>query len=103
MKVYVCYEENNHDIAIDCGAINALIVFDTAEKAKRWFTVRANNGVDDGFVIDADNDIFEGLAFDEERLLKAIEGGWASITMFRGYQENWDESFEICVYGQEVQ
>lgn len=103
MKVFVCYEENNHALAIECGGITDLTVFDTAEKAKRWFTGRVNEGVDDGFVMDAENDVFEGLAFDEQRLLKAIEDGWASITMYRGWQENWDESYAICVYEQEVQ
>lgn len=98
MKVFVCYEENNYALAIECGAITDLTVFDTAEKAKLWFAGQANKAIDNGFVMDAESD-----AFGEERLLKEIENGWAALTMFRGYQENWDESYTICVYEKEIQ
>ena len=104
MKVYVCYELNNHELAIDAGQMTDLTVCSTKEKAKKWFIERAEKGKEEGFIPDTEDMMTgEGDAIVEKEVEKEIEKGYAQLTMFSGYQENWDESYEICVYEKEVE
>ena len=102
-EVFICYEENSHAFAIECGAITDITVFSTAEKALSWFKERVKKGIDSGFVIDRDDTAVTGMNIVYLPNVEArIKEGFAALTMFRGWQENWDESYDICVCRQEV-
>lgn len=103
MKVFVCYEENSHELAMECGAITELTVFSTAEQALKWFKKRIFQGVYDGFFMDIEDEaVTEKNNLYISNLKKRIDEGFASLTMFRDHQENWNESFTICVCAEEV-
>ena len=101
--VFVCYEENRHSLAAENGAITDLCIKKSLGDAIGWLYDRLKVGKDGGFVIDAEAEEREGGDVKEELILKSIESGIASITMFAGYQENWDESYDIVVEVKEVQ
>lgn len=103
MKVFVCYEAYNHALAVECGAVNQLTVFGNEVQAIDWMYDRLHIGKEDGFVIDSECEMLnDGGDIDEVLLLGEIENKFASVTMFSGYQENWDESFDIAIEVKEV-
>jgi hypothetical protein len=104
MKVYVCYEENNHDYAIECGAISDLAVYDTPEKALLWFAERVSEGLKDGFVLDSEDPAYiNNNVYDMKKVAQDLQSSeFVSLTLFNGYQENWDESYAICIDVKEV-
>lgn len=89
MNIFACYEVNSHSLAIEAGAINNFCLFSKWDKVKVWFEKAIAQGIHYGFVIE------------EERLnnLDAITSTPAEIrlTLFKGHQGNWDESYEITV------
>ena len=104
MKVYVCYELNNHELAIENGSMQELTVFVSPEKAREWFLKRIEQGKKDGFLLDREDEmIAEDQTIDEEKIIENIGEGYAELTMFAGYQENWNESYAICVFEKEVE
>lgn len=103
MIVYVCYEENNHELANENGAIEYLTVFDDAEKAMDWFRQRVVSGRNAGYMMDAEDEkVHEHGLLDECKVFEDIEKGWATLTLFNGWRENWDDSYAICVGKKEV-
>jgi hypothetical protein len=104
MKAYVCYEENNHDYIIECGAISDLSVYSTPEKALLWFAERVSEGLKNGFVIDSDDPTYiHNNVYDLKQIAKNLESDqYVSLTLFNGYQENWDESYAVCIDVKEV-
>lgn len=98
MKVFVCYEGNNHALAIESGAINQLTVFSNKATAIDWFFDRIKVAKDYGFIIDKESDLLNNGEVDKKLILGAIKTNeYVSVTMFSGWQENWDESFDIVI------
>lgn len=104
MEVYVCYEENNHDQAIQKGTISDMAVLLFPDKAKEWFLERVKAGKEEGFFIDKENEMSRGDGdVNEEALARNIREGYAELILFAGYQENWDESYSIIVQEMEAE
>ena len=101
--VFVCYEENRHSLAAENGAITDLCIKKSLGDAIDWIYDRLKVAKDEGFVIDAEAGELEDGDVKEELILKSIESECVSLTMFRGWQENWDESYESVVEVKEVQ
>lgn len=98
LHMFVCYEENKHDLAIESGAINQLTVFSNKATAIDWFFDRIKVAKDYGFVIDKESDLLNNGEVDKKLILGAIKTNeYVSVTMFSGWQENWDESFDIVI------
>jgi len=104
MKVYACYEENNHAYLIECGAITDFTIYDTPEKALLWFAERVSEGVKNGHIIDSDDpNYINNNVCDMKQISNDLkDDNFVSLTMFNGYQENWDESYAICIDVKEV-
>lgn len=84
MKNYVVYESNYGDLIIEgCSATNIIGVFTSYEKALKCFNNQINKGIEDGFVKDGE--------YTESK----ISVPYKHITMFSGYQENWNRYYEI--------
>lgn len=96
--VFLCYEENRHQLVNECGAINELKVFCSKVSAVKWAAERVKKATDNGYIIDTEyGDVIPDKLFkelDEDRCI--------DITMFNGYQENWDVSYDIIVQKLEV-
>lgn len=101
--VFVCYEENRHELATENGAITDLCVKKNFSDAISWVYDRLKLGADSGFVVDKEAEELEDGDVSEAKLLDDIEKGIIAITMFSGYQENWDESYDIVVEVKEVE
>jgi len=98
-KVYLCYEVNNHQLALECGAVNGIKTFGSIDKTVEWVLERVKCGTDDGYIVDAE---YGEVTLD--RLIKELnDDGGIYITMFNGYQENWDVSYDIIVQRTEVE
>lgn len=98
-KVYLCYEVNNHQLALECGAVNEIKAFGSVDKTAAWVLERVKCGTDDGYIVDAE---YGEVTLD--RLIKELnDDGCVYITMFNGYQENWDVSYAIIVQRTEVE
>lgn len=100
--VFVCYEENRHDLAYENGAVTDLCVKKSFSEAVGWIYERLKSGKKSGFVVDKEAEELEDYGISEKKLLKSLEKGVVSITMFSGYQENRDESYDIVVEAKEV-
>lgn len=87
MNIYACYEVNCHSLAIEASGINHFCLFSNWDMVKRWFDKAIAQGIHDGFVIDEDS----------PDKLDAITPAEVSLTMFRGRQENWNESYDITI------
>ena len=95
-RVFVCSEVNHHELVIECGEVNALTVIESEDTAYKWVCERIKEGECDGFIKDRDYD------YSEENVKNEIADGFFTITMFREYQENWNESFDITVERKEI-
>lgn len=96
--VFLCYEENRHQLAIECGAVNEITAFDGYGKAAAWALKRVECGQNDGYIVDTE---YGEVTLD--RLIKELEDEECiDITMFNGYQENWDVSYDVIVRKAEV-
>ena len=102
MTVYFCYEENAHDLAIEYGTFSSTVLFDSAEKALVWFQERVLAGKIEGFVLDAENENVSANECNYDAVKNELERGFVSLLMFLGHQNNWDESYSICVERKEV-
>lgn len=91
--VYVCYEENYNDLLIENGTFDALCIKDTFDKAYQYLSEQIASGIIDGFVED------EGTVNEpKENIEKDIaEHGKFSTIMFKGRQENDNESYAIVI------
>lgn len=96
--VLLCYEENRHQLARECGAIEKLQAFGSVSKAVQWVLDRVKEGTDDGYIVDKE---YGEVARD--RLFEEILEGGIDITLFNGYQENWDVSYDIIAQKVEVE
>lgn len=98
-KVYLYYEVNNHQLALECGVVNEIKAFGDINKTVAWVLERVKYGTDDGYIVDAE---YGEVTLD--RLIKELnDDGGIYITMFNGYQENWDVSYDIIVQRTEVE
>lgn len=86
---YVCYEANENQLAVECGTVNQVRIIRNEEDVHSWIKERIAQEIKDGFVIDDDYE------FSEEKVKKEIKRGYVGVMMFRSYQENWGECFEI--------
>lgn len=102
LYVFVCYEENKHDIAIECGSISDLTVFNNAAMATEWFFKRLDVAKNSGFVIDSESELLKDGEISKKLVAEEIENREVSVTMFSGWQENWDESYDIVIQLKEV-
>ena len=97
--VFLCYEENRHQLACECGAVSGLKAFCGIGKAAAWALERVECGQNDGYIVDTE---YGKVTLD--RLLEELkEDEYIDITMFNGYQENWDVSYDIVVQKALVQ
>lgn len=97
--MYLCYEVNNHQLALECGAVNEIKAFCSINKTVEWVLERVKCGTDDCYIVDAE---YGEVTLD--RLIKKLnDTGGIYITMFNGYQENWDVSYDIIVQRTEVE
>ena len=91
--VFLCYEENRHQLASECGAVNELKAFGGIGKAAAWALERVECGQNDGYIVDTE---YGEVTLDS--LIKELEEDKCiDITMFNGHQENWDVSYDIIV------
>lgn len=95
--VFVC-----HVLATGSGAISQLTVFNNAAKATDWLYDRLRTAKEDGFVIDNESDLLKDGGIDKAAILDALDKKFVSVTMFSGWQKNWDESFDIVIEVKEV-
>ena len=102
MTVYVCYEENRNSLVVENGPVDELRVCRTAELAMRWFLERIKEAEEYDFVKDIEDVKVVDKAVDSQKLLNEIENGFSSLTVFKGWQENWDVSYTICTRRREV-
>ena len=111
MNVYVCYNENNHELAWEFGAVGDIQIFGSSEKAIDWFISQVIEGVGQNcFLPDEENEITLSIKQDGENtsvnreIIDRIfsKNGKLYITMFRDRQENWDVSYDIVVQTHEV-
>ncbi len=98
-SVFLCYEENRHQLASECGAIDELKAFGNKGHAVAWVLERVEHGTGDGYIIDAEY----GEATLDRLFKELTKDGNIDITMFNGYQENWDVSYDIIVQKVEVE
>lgn len=98
MNVYLCYEENNHQLAFECGTIDELTAFGEIGKAVVWAYDRIKHGTNDGYIVDAEY----GDVTPDRLLNELTTDGSIDITLFNGYQENWDVSYDVIVRKVEV-
>lgn len=99
IKVYLCYEENRNQLFLECGAVDELKAFGSIDKTVEWVLERVKCGTDDGYIVDAE---YGEVTLD--RLIKELnDDGGIYITMFNGYQENWDVSYDIIVQRTEAE
>lgn len=84
-ELFLCYEENNHDIALECGAVNEIKAFSNKEKVIEWANQRIKSAILSGFIIDEEIKDVES----------EIDSCNFSITMFLDHQENWNSSYDI--------
>lgn len=97
--VFLCYEENRHQLANECGAIEELKAFGNKGQAVAWVLERVKHGTDNGYIVDTE---YGEVTLD--KLFKELtKDGSIDITMFNGYQENWDVSYDIVVQKAEVE
>lgn len=91
--VYVCFEENYNDLLIENHTLNALCVKDTFDKAYQFLSKQIESGINEGFVEDEAtvNEPKENIEKD------LTEHGRFSTIMFRGRQENDNESYAIVI------
>lgn len=106
MKVYICYEENYHELEYELGPVTGVTVFSNPMAAAEWMRKEVEQGKADGYVIDQEakmdlvdenNEVNRMVAIYEITRCKYVQ-----IVMFNGYQENWEESYAICVDEKEL-
>lgn len=98
-QVYLCYEENYHELALECGAVNELRAFADKQKAVAWVMERVKEGVAYAFFVDE-----EYGEVSEERIRAELDDhGSVSFAMFKDYQENWDVSYDIIVQATDIE
>lgn len=102
MRVFVCYEANGPEIAIETGAVSTLEVFDSAEKALAWYERQVQGGLENDFVMDAEDAAVTGETLDLKVIAEEIERGYSGLTMFLGHQENWRQSYDIIAEAKAV-
>lgn len=95
--VFVCYEANYRDCALDAGPVNGVEVFGSSELAVAWVSERIQKAYDDGFVPEEATDISESV------ILEKVNLGYFSVEMYHGYQENYDREYDIVVERKEIQ
>lgn len=96
--VYLCYEVNNHQLALECGAVNEIKAFCSINKTVEWVLERVKCGTDDCYIVDAEY----GDVTPDRLLYELTTDGCIDITLFNGYQENWDVSYDVIVRKVEV-
>lgn len=98
-QVYLCYEENSHELAIECGPVNGIRAFADKQKAVAWVMERVKEGVAYEFLVDE-----EYGEVSEERIEAELGGsGSVNFTMFKDYQENWNVSYDIIVQATDIE
>lgn len=88
---YTCYERNRNLLLNDTEEITDSVSFDTQEKATKWIRERIIEGTKCGFVMDEEATVPISLNTDS-----------LALTMFYRFQENWNESYDICVEKKSV-
>ena len=95
-SAYVCYEENCSDLAREAGAINEMTLFFTKQSRNAWIAERLEQAKTDKFFVDKE-------VGGEEELADRIQSDDSfDITLFRGYQENWNDSYDIIARKLEI-
>ncbi len=84
-ELFLCYEENRHDIALECGAVNEIKAFSNKEKVIEWANQRIRSGIASDFIVDEEIKDIES----------EINSCNFSIAMFYEHQENWNSSYDI--------
>lgn len=95
--VYVCYERNYGECALDAGPVNEVNVIGTIELAVEWVGQRVCKANENGFISEKATDI------SDSGVLEKIKTGYFSVEMYFGYQENYDREYDIVVERKEVQ
>lgn len=102
-EIFVCYEENYNELTYDAGTVNELCVYQNEKDALNWFIERVNQGIEDNFVLDIEDEIAQSETECNVDVLKEeIKKGNACITMFRQEQENYNESYSICITKEKI-
>lgn len=96
--VYVCYERNYSDLAVEAGPVNDVTVFDSPELSCEWVKNQIQKGVGDGYVVQLTVDIS-----DKAILKKINKCGYFSVELYDEYQENYNREYDIVVERKEVQ
>lgn len=103
MKVYIYYEENYHDVALDCGPVSDICIYSTEEKAINKFMANFEIGISEGFIADNTDDLLHaGIPINEAVKIQLDKTGIIALTMFAGYQDNFDQSYTMCLEVMEV-
>lgn len=99
MNVYLCYEENNHQLAFECGTIDEMTAFCEIGRAVVWAYDRIKHGTNYGYIVDTEY----GEVTPDRLLHELTADGSIDITLFNCYQENWDVSYDVIVRKVEVE
>ncbi len=95
--VYVCYEANWRECALEAGPVNEVEVYGYPELAVKWVRERIQCAYGNGFVEETAADI------SESGVLEKVKLGYFSVEMYHGHQENYDYEYDIVVERKEVQ
>jgi len=91
-SLWLCYEENSSHLAAEAGAVNALELFFSKESKEAWIRERLAQATEDDFFVDKE----------VTNLEEKIEHDDFFVTVFRGHQENWNESYDIIAKKADV-
>lgn len=90
MKVHILYESYYGEISNECGATYIIGTYSTREQAERIREKMIKQDINENnYILD-----------------KQIKDNYINrdiVTLFWGYQENWNNYYEICIKECEVQ
>jgi hypothetical protein len=86
--IFVAYEENKNWLGAENGGIDEMTIFgaESREKALEWINDRLQVASHNDYVID------NKINLDVELMKENIK-----IPLYRGYQDNWDYSYDLIV------
>lgn len=89
-QLFCCYETNSNSLIQDAGLYNFNLITKDKNSVVECVIKQIDEGKDNGFVVDS-----QYGEVTASKLLKDLDEKGIFITMFREYQENWNECYDI--------
>lgn len=94
--IYICFESHSPRWRDDCNTVRNMVAFDSPDKVFEWFQSRIAEGIANAFVLDEQHKCYIGRKeYNADLILSDIIEGKASLNMFLGFQDNWNEHYAI--------